>query len=195
MKINPYLAKNTDIDFSVFSSMIVIYLEHSLQNDTPATEIKRGVREILSMMYRIMPQNQKYIQYISTQYWTKKALEFANFDLTTPSKILKDINAKVLNEATVNSINIKKGPSKLVLEHAVPVAILAKNIIQLFQDGQSIEEYIKKNFIFVTCTKIEDKQLNDAGWQKEMPDENDTWSRYKETNIEVFDTETGNLVS
>ena len=188
MKTNPYVAENTNKDYETFSNMIEQYLSHALENDTPETEVKRGVRELLSMMFRIMPKSQKYIQYISSRYWTEKALEYADFYEKTPNKTLTKINESIFNEVKEKDIKIKKGRSALVLEHAVPVKILSKNIIEKFKNGESILDYIKNNFIFVTCSKIEDAKLNEAGYQSKMPDESDIWSRYKAAGITVYDT-------
>ena len=193
MKINPFIAINNENDYDVFSNMIITYLDLAYSNNTPISQINRAIRELLSMMNKVMPEESKYYEYISSQYWTEKALQYADFSLPSQAKVKNKIEKGLREEANNMGLNVKSN-TMLILEHLVPMKILSKNIIDLYENKQPIKEYIKENLVFITCTRIEDKILNENGYNHIMPNENNKWSRYQESNIKVFDTLTGKRV-
>lgn len=89
----------------------------------------------------------------------------------------------------------KNSTKGLKFEHVVPLNLIKECIRDMFKDSKSDEEIIKfLNTYLVICviTVEEDEKLNKAGYRSELGiklNKNTIWNRYKNCNIEVYNTE------
>lgn len=67
-------------------------------------------------------------------------------------------------------------------EHSVPLNILIRKMVEECTDERSIYEFLSKHNRIVFITKEEDKKLNEAGYQRVMPEDGD---RYSAVGIKV----------
>lgn len=61
-------------------------------------------------------------------------------------------------------------------EHVTPLNILIRRMVSECTDEDSILDFVSKNHRLVFVTKLEDKRLNDSGYQRDMPENGDRYS-------------------
>lgn len=67
-------------------------------------------------------------------------------------------------------------------EHYIPLNVIIRKMVEECTDEKSIYDFISKHNHLVFVTKEEDKRLNEAGYQRDIPEDGD---RYSAVGIKV----------
>jgi hypothetical protein len=84
-----------------------------------------------------------------------------------------------------------RSPTKLVYEHARPLAVIHEGARRLTPlTREALEKYLVENYRVGLITEEEDRKLDGADLKKKMPagaDPGDHWARYRRVAIEEWD--------
>lgn len=83
------------------------------------------------------------------------------------------------------------GALGLIADHAIPIAITLRRIVDCFDDREAISEIAEAGQVMVWITKDEDARLNAAGLRRRMPEGwlpgGSVFARYDTAGIELAD--------